>query len=127
MFRITLALTLLLSFCQGDQSVSGYAPGVWELVEMDGVTFAGAATLDLTQDGHLTGQAPCNNYSATQSAPYPWFDAGPIIATRRACPELDLETGFFAALADMTLAEVSGPLLLLNNTDGRAMLFQLAD
>ena len=50
--------------------------------------------------------------------------AGPIAATRRACGELDAEAAFFAALADVSLAEVSGPVLALSNEAGVEMVFR---
>jgi heat shock protein HslJ len=57
------------------------------------------------------------------AAPYPWFEAGDIAVTRRACPDLAAETAFFDALADMTLAEVAGDALILSTPDGREMVF----
>ena len=77
-----------------------------------------------TQTGKISGQAPCNRYFATQSTPYPWFEAGPIGATRMACASLSADTVFFTALSDMTLAEVVGDTLILSNDKGREMVFQ---
>ena len=109
-----------------DESISGYADptAVYRLKEIDGAQFTARATIAFREPGAAQGEAPCNNWSAAQSAPYPWLELGPIAATRRACPELPVEQQFFGALADMTLAEVQGPVLILSNEDGREMVFR---
>ena len=71
-----------------------------------------------------SGEAPCNAWSATQSAPYPWFALGPIATTRRACPELAAEQTFLTTLAAMTLAEAQGPVLILSSDEGLEMVFR---
>lgn len=119
---------LALAACKKDETLSGYgaADAVWELVELDGKTFTARATLTFPEEGKLAGQAPCNRYFAEQSAPYPWFKAGPIGATRMACADLDEEQRFLGALAAMTLSEVSGDTLILSNDTGREMVFRAA-
>ena len=126
-----IRLFILLSFlpvlgCEGDESLSGYAQtdNAFVLVELNDVVFEGRATLVLASGGDVRGEAPCNTWSAIQSAPYPWFELGPIAATRRACADLSMEQAFFAALGDMTISEVSGDILILSNTDGGRMVFQ---
>ncbi len=111
--------------CGGGKTISGYADrsAVFRLAEVDGVTFSASATISFPEEGRIAGQAPCNTYSASQSAPYPWFAPGPIAATRRACADLDAETVFFEALAEMTLVEALGDTLLLTNEAGREMVF----
>ncbi len=112
-----------------DETISGYAtPGVtWTLSELGGAPYPTRATLTFPpEEGQIAGKAPpCNSYSATQSAPYPWFEAGgPVAATKRACPDLPAETAFFDALARVTLAEVAGEVLILSTEDGFEMVFQ---
>lgn len=115
---------LLLSACK-DETISGHADAgvVWSLVELDGTAFQASATLSFPEKGRIAGQAPCNSYSGTQTAPYPWFETGPILSTKRACPDLNAETAFFAALSKMNIAEVSGSTLILSNETGRQMVF----
>ncbi|MEL6639928.1 MAG: META domain-containing protein [Pseudomonadota bacterium] len=112
--------------CGPDETISGYAnpQAVYGLRSVDGEEFAARATIAFPKEGEVTGTGPCNGFRSTQSAPYPWFALGPIAATRRACADLALEQTYFDALASMTLAEVSGPVLLLSNTDGRELVFQ---
>lgn len=126
--RLLLAcLVLLLAACQRDETISGYVPPdtVWRLTEMDGAPFDAAATVTFPGQGRVAGQGPCNAYKATQGAPFPWIEIRGIAATRRACPDLAAEAGFFAALEAMTLAELGGDVLLLSTDAGREMVFRL--
>ena len=119
---------LALAACR-DETVAGYGAlgATWQLTELDGAPFAAKATLQFDQEGNLTGDAPCNRYFGKQLAPYPWFQAQDIGATRRACPALEQETKYLGALAEMTLSEVSGDTLILSNDAGREMVFKAAE
>lgn len=123
------ALTLLFALpnCAGDETISGYADSTasYTLTDIDGAAFAARATIRFPEEGRIEGEAPCNTYSGPQSAPYPWFSTGPLRVTRMACPDLQAETVFFAALSEMTLAEVQGDILILSNEVGREMTFRL--
>lgn len=123
-----LALLGLLAACGPDETISGFLdPGeTWQLRELDGAPWTERAALSFPGPGRVTGQGPCNSFTAAQSAPYPWIDIGPVAATRRACPELAAEARFFAALGAMAVAEVSGDVLLLTGEEGREMVFQAA-
>ena len=126
MWRLLMtSLVLPFSGC-ADETVSGYADpaAVYLLAEIDGEAFGSRASMSFPEEGQATGEAPCNRWSAAQSAPYPWLELGPIAATRRACPALEDERRFFEALAEMTLVEVQGDVLILSNDDGREMTFQ---
>lgn len=127
MIRFAVFAALLpIAACEGDESLSGYADRgtIYALIELNGAAFDARATLVLQRDGEIGGQAPCNTWHARQTAPYPWFELGPIAATRMACVDLAAETAFFDALAQMTISEVSGDVLILSNTDGGRMVFQ---
>lgn len=115
-----------LAGCWGDETVTGYLDGadIFALQSINGTAFAASATIDLSETGRVSGKAPCNSYFAEQSAPYPWFDIGPIAATKAACPDLPAEGQFFDTLSRMTVAEVSGDTLILSNTDDEEMVFQ---
>lgn len=126
MFRLMIAFVVLTSACQADETVTAYLEGsrAFRLVTLDGTPFEAQATIDLSVAGRLRGDAPRNSYSAAQMAVYPWFETGAIITTRMACPDLDAETAFLAALSAMTLSEVAGATLILSNTEGGEMVFQ---
>jgi heat shock protein HslJ len=124
MLRLSLLLPLLLGYCT-DETLTGYgAQGQdFVLISINDQPFPARATIRFPEEGQIAGQGPCNSFSATQDLPYPWFKAGPIAATKRACPELDAEALFFQTLSEMTLSEVSGPNLILSTSEGQTMVF----
>lgn len=128
--RMLLLIALLgLDMCDRDETVAGYgaADKVWQLTELDGTPFAATATLSFPKPGQIAGEAPCNRYSGTMTTPYPWFDVGQVISTRRACPDLEAEDAFLGALSAMTEAEATGDTLILRNVAGREMVFRAAE
>ena len=126
MFRLFLSLPIILNTCLKDETISGYTDTSTEfqLTQISGQPFTATATISFPKKGTVVGKGPCNSYSATQSAPLPWFEIGPIASTRRMCPEMKAETEFFAALSAMTQIEVSGPVLILRNDTGSEMVFR---
>ncbi|WP_299025300.1 META domain-containing protein [uncultured Sulfitobacter sp.] len=127
---IAVALAALaLSACRADETVRAYggADRIWTLKELGGAVFPATATLRFPKEGEISGQGPCNRYFGAMTAPYPWFDAGPIGSTRIACPEMAAETAFLRALEAATLSEVAGDVLILSNTEGLQMVFKVID
>lgn len=124
-FMTFVATFFVLGACVADETVSGYAlpEAEYHLEEIDGVPFSATATISFPEEGRVVGQAPCNRYFAAQTEFYPWFNVDAIGASRMACPDLDAEAAFFAALEAMTLAEVVDQTLILSTTDGRRMVF----
>lgn len=118
-----------LTACQADETLSGYGASdvTWQLRMINGAPFEARATLQFPEEGSFTGRAPCNGFSGRQAAPYPWFQPEAVRATRAACPELAAEQRFFSALGQMTLAELSGPVLILSNDAGDEMYFTAAE
>lgn len=127
MIRALFLVVLMVSGCAKDETLAAFAgdAGDFALISIDSLPFEGRATINISEAGRISGQAPCNRYFATQTAPYPWFELGPIGATRMACPALDLEQTYFDALVKMTLAEISGGTLILSNDAGLRMIFQV--
>jgi len=119
--RSALAVLLPLAGCAQDETISGFA-GVGSEWRYQGSS-AGVVTLAFPEQGQVTGQGPCNRYFAAQTAPYPWFELGPVGSTKMACPELQAEAAYFTNLQAMTLAEVSGDVLILSNDAGDQMVF----
>ncbi len=130
MMRLTLTLmivaALALPGCKEDETVASYGAlnSDWKLTELDGQPFEAKATLIFAEEGKISGEAPCNRFFGQQTAPYPWFKAEGLGATRRACPDLDKETAYLSALAEMSQSEVVGDTLLLSNDAGREMVFK---
>lgn len=127
MIRLIAAFALLFwTACVGDESLAkhGASGKVWALSEIDGAAFGAPATMEFDKAGWIKGQAPCNRFSIQQKAPYPWFEVGPAMATKMACPDLAAEIAFFSALSTMTLSEVGNTTLILSNNAGRTMVFK---
>ncbi len=130
MIRYALILPLMGLFqCQQDETVAAYgADGqTWKLQEIDGQPYTANALLQFPEEGRIAGQASCNSYQGSLNAPYPWFEVQDLSATRAACPELEQEGMYFAALLTMTQSEVSGDVLILRNDDGHEMVFKAAE
>ncbi len=99
-------------------------PGTeWRLVELNGAPFAARATAELTTDGRVVGQAPCNRFSATWTGRWPDLEFSAVASTRMACPELEAETAFFAALDAANHAETGSDGLILTGPDGVRLRF----
>jgi heat shock protein HslJ len=115
-----------LGGCRSDETVSGFvdARQVFDLVGIGGGAPAGQATVSFPEPGRISGAGPCNTFAADQTAPYPWFETGPIAATRRACPDLAFERTYFAALEAATIIEVFGDTVILSNDAGLNLVFQ---
>ena len=126
--RIVALTAALATAACADETISGYADpnATYQLIEMAGEPVTARATIRFPEQGNASGDAPCNSWSAAQTAPYPWIELGPIAATRRACPELADEARFFEMLGQMRLAEVQGPILILTSEDGDEMVFRAA-
>ena len=126
---IGLVFAGLLTGCATDETVAAYggAGQVWRVVELDGTPFSAQATLTFPERGVIAGMAPCNRYTAQMDTPYPWFEAGPVSATKLHCPAHQSETIFFAALSAMTLVEVLGDTLILSTPEGRSIILKSGD
>lgn len=126
MHRPAMLMALALSGCVGDETLRTYgaADRDWHLQSIDGSGFTARAIVRFPDRGVISGEGPCNSFSGKQEAPYPWFEVKAIAATKRACPDLSQEAAFFAALRFMTLAEVSGDVMILSTPDGREMVFE---
>jgi heat shock protein HslJ len=119
-----LISTLILSACASETIFNQTdSSEVWVLQSLNTKTVPAKITLTFPEKGQISGQAPCNHYSARQKAPLPWFEAGPIRATRRACDKLALEQSYFEALSSMTLIERKAGFLLLTNEKDQSLLF----
>jgi len=125
MRSLFLVLALLTAGCS-DEAISGYADreAVYRLEEIEGAAVPWQATITFPARGQVAGQAPCNAWSAKLLVPYPWFELGPIAATRRACLHMQGEAEFFAALESATLAEVAGDVLILSDDAGPILVFR---
>lgn len=123
---VALITALALTACQKDESISGQtsATDTWHLTELNGTPVTATITLTFPEEGRIAGQAPCNKYSASQTAPLPWFEAKAIASIKRACPDLELESTYFQTITKMTLIERTGDTLLLSNDNTETLAFK---
>lgn len=126
MIRTLLFLTLTITACQTNETISGYtdADAIWVLSDLQGTHPQSQITLTFPEEGKIAGKAPCNRYFGTQTKPLPWFETGPIAATKIACPYLKEESKYFSALEATSLAEVSQTTLILSNENGLLLTFR---
>jgi len=124
--RYLFLLPLILMGCAPDESISAYVVtgSPYTLTEVNGQTTAITATIEFGEKGKITGQGPCNRYFTLTEDPYPWVKIEGIGATKMACPALADEQIYFSALESMTLAEASGPVLILSNDFHQALTFE---
>lgn len=126
MLQMFLAIPILLMSALTANSASDLLDpnATYQLISVDAVPYLGTANISLPVAGTILGKGPCNTFAGEQSATYPEFRLGAIRATRRGCPELELENLFFEALQSMQSIEISGATLILSNKAGRELVFQ---
>jgi heat shock protein HslJ len=131
--RLASALVVLLAACGGaggnltapaGQAGAPVPAGEFVLEMLDGAPFAARATLVLGPGDTVSGQGPCNRWSAPLAGPLPAFRLGPVVATEMACADLAAEAAFFAALAATTRAELTGDRLVLSGAEGAELVFR---
>ncbi len=95
----------------------------WNLIEMNGtpVTDPGKATLDFDEDS-AGGIGFCNFFFASYEQDGSSLTIGDIGSTLMACPELDSEADYFAALETVAGSRIDDGNLVLLNAEGDAVL-----
>jgi heat shock protein HslJ len=95
----------------------------WNLIEMNGTPVAdpGKATLDFDAES-AGGIGFCNYFFASYEEDGESLTIGDIGSTLMACPDLDLEGDYFAALDQVASSRREGDTLVLLNAEGDAVL-----
>lgn len=123
---VVLAL-LALAGCGAASSV-GLSGTRWELASVGGAAAkAGgeAPTLEFDQAGQASGNGGCNRYSGSFSQGGSALSFGPMMSTKRACADADMnaqETAFLSALSSVAGYRVSGGSLELLDASGAVVL-----
>ncbi|WP_247744790.1 META domain-containing protein [Shimia sp. R11_0] len=119
------AMALVLANCGPSETVTQYGGSTydWRLTEIDGTEVTYQATLELSENGAVDGAGPCNGFSGSQSAPYPWIDIQIDFVEELYCADIDHEEAYLAALSEMSLVEVAGTTMIMSNEAGRQMVF----
>lgn len=90
----------------------GFIPGgSYVLVGMDGQTVPLRNVTLLVEEKRMSGQGPCNSYSASNNAELPAIALSPIISTKMACKDIALENRFLSVLQSATSVDFYGGVL----------------
>lgn len=112
--------TMALAACQPAPSASvaasgddrGFIPGgSYVLVGMDGQTVPLRNVTLVVEESRLSGQGPCNSYSASNNAELPAVALSPIVSTKMACKDLQIENRFLSVLQQASSMEFYGGVL----------------
>jgi heat shock protein HslJ len=117
---LLFVLGLVLTACGDDSSAD--VEGSWQLVsgsfDGDAIEPEAANPVTLEFDGEMaSGHAGCNSFSGGYTQEGTSIEFGEIAITQMACPALDLETLYTAALSDVNTASVDGDELTLSGPD----------
>lgn len=90
----------------------GFIPGgSYVLVGMDGQTVPLRDVTLLIEETRISGQGPCNSFSAENNAELPAVQLGPIISTKMACKDQRIENRFLQVLQTATEMDFYGGVL----------------
>ncbi|MEM9715524.1 MAG: META domain-containing protein [Pseudomonadota bacterium] len=121
MIRALAALGIILAMagCQKDETIAGFTTPdtVWNLELINDTPVEPVFTIQFAEDGRTFGQADCNRFTSVQSAPYPWFDLGPIAVTKALCLNNQDEGRYILALDAAETVEIAGDVLLITGPE----------
>lgn len=115
------AATFALAACDPATTVSsgedrGYIPGGhYVLVGMDGQTVPLRNVTLLVEEKRLSGEGPCNSYSAQNNVALPAVQLSPIVMTQMACKDMKLENRFISVLQQANEMEFYGGVLKIKS------------
>jgi len=100
----------------------------WQLTEAVDKSFKAEAlnqvSLTFTEQGRLTGQAPCNRFFADYQQSENTLTIGTIGSTKMACEYLKVEQAFFTQLAKVDNYEIKQTILLLKQGEEVLLSFK---
>jgi heat shock protein HslJ len=99
-------------------------PGsAWVLSQMNSADVSSEITLIFDED-KLSGNASCNNYFSDYAVEGKEFTLGPVASTQMACPDMEDESIYLAALSDVAQIRFDeGQLVLVNNAGKDSLVF----
>lgn len=68
--------------------------------------------------GQISGSTGCNSYSGSFSADEFGTEIGPVAATKKACPDMKIETMFLEALGNVARIDMGDDMIRLFNASG---------
>lgn len=127
---IGVAAVLMSACCacrKGSPKIANLEADDWKLIEFKNQAVPDAKSVTLTfnpEKKMIYGKAPCNNFFAGYSLLEPGKGQLDNIkisgagATRKFCPDSEIEDGFTRELSNITRLKVEGDKLILLDTDG---------
>lgn len=118
-----IALAVTLGACATPPGPATLTGPEWRLESIAGAAPARPSTLRF-EEGRLMGRGPCNNYGGTWRMEEGRLRAGPLIATRMACPEPAMgQEGMVLRLIETgRIARLTGDRLELLGSDGTRLV-----
>lgn len=118
MSSFILLFGLMLYGCSGSTEKNKLTSSKWNLETLNGVKVSlpegRMVTLEInSEQGSVSGKAPCNSYSTTYNEAGDLLKFNVITSTKMACDELNLESEYYNALGKVTAYKTSGSKLKL--------------
>ncbi|MFT5784136.1 MAG: heat shock protein HslJ [Candidatus Krumholzibacteriia bacterium] len=100
----------------------------WKLIMLDGVQVNAQSTATemhfiLNADDTISGFGGCNNFSGSWEMDGDQLMIGPLMATKMACDNMEIETRFLGALDGAVAAVVDDATLTVTDGDGIELRF----
>lgn len=113
----------LISACQANQprSQTSDPDAQWALTHWNGQESKGFSAV--LQAHEIAGTAHCNTFKAPVEHAQDTINVGPILQTRRACPDLARETAFLLQLQETTKVAITDDRLTLTTSQGHSFQF----
>ena len=130
---VVKAVNGVLTFSQKGKVIAKFVRGIdsqlllgaWVLNNLEGKKVAtltqNVPTMEFSSEENISGFAGCNRYSSTIEIDGNAITFGPILTTRMACENMDIETLFVKALSQANTINVSNDTLTLS-VDGKVLL-----
>lgn len=127
MGAVALAAVFVTSCCacrKGSPKIANLEADNWRLIEFMGEAVPAEKAVTLTFDPEkktIYGQAPCNNFFAGYSLfkePEHNITIANAGATRKFCPDTEIEDGFVRQLTNITRLKIEGERLLMLDAEG---------
>jgi len=119
---LPVAALLIVPACSSNEPAAPALEGTtWNLTSIPSAEIPGdAAANALFQDGTVSGNGGCNNYSGTYETSGPELTIGPLASTMMACPspQMELESAFLAAMGETASYAIEGEELVLSDVGG---------
>lgn len=112
--RLSYAI-LALAIMSTPSFASEFPYGDWAVVEVSSSPATIEQTMTFLEDGSVSGEGGCNSFGGMYEAKGHALALMNVFSTQMACPDLDAEGAFFAAMTSVAAwAAEDGSLLLLD-------------